>query len=151
MDALDFKGGARNDFLGLSILLENSQIWQPLVHGSHRDGATAVHIGLIHINNNRVLELGKRLRHGYLDEGIQAFGNVRDSDCAICSSSLCSNELPVFQNIEHRSLQRIFRIVQLQKFEFDLRIILENQIYISFAVPEKFLLVFVRVIVEGVS
>ena len=111
MNAFDFKGSAGDDFLGLAILLENGQVWQPLVHSGHGYGSAAVHISLIHMDNNRVLELGKRLRHGHLNEGECSCGDIGDGDGPIRPSGFCADELPILEDVKNGSLQRIFRII----------------------------------------
>ena len=151
VDALHLEHRAGDHLARLPIPLEDGKIGKLVVHRGDGDRAAAVNIRLIHMDDHRLRQTGKRRRDRDLYEGIQALSDAGDGDDAGGVRGLRSDDLAVLQDIEDRTLDGAVRIVHLQQFDLDLGIIFKNQIHIAFAVPVELLADFVGIAADGIS
>ena len=151
VDALHLEHRAGNHFPGLPVPLEDGKIGELVVHRGDGDRAAAVNIRLIHMDDHRLRQPGKRRRDRDLYEGIQALSDAGDGDDAGGVRGLRSDDLAVLQDIEDSTLDGAVRIVHLQQFDLDLGIIFKDQIHIAFAVPVELLADFVGIAAGGVA
>ena len=122
---------------GLGVPLQDREVRQLLVRRRNGDGATAVDGGLVNVGKHRFRQLGEGGRRGDLNEGIHTLSHVRHRDGAIFLGSLGADDLPIPQNIEHRTREGIVGIVQLHELDSDLAVILEDESHIGLSIPHK--------------
>ena len=104
VDALHLEHRAGNHFPGLPVPLEDGKIGELVVHRGDGDRAAAVNIRLIHMDDHRLRQPGKRRRDRDLYEGIQALSDAGDGDDAGGVRGLRSDDLAVLQDIEDSTL-----------------------------------------------
>ncbi len=151
VDALDLEHRAGNHFPGLPVPLEDGEGRQHLIHRRDRDGAAAVHGGLIHMGDDRLLQFGIRSRYGYLEKGVHPLGDVGNDDAAIRVGGLRGNHLAVLDHIEHSAFDGVVRVIQLDQLNFDLGVVFKNQVNIMLAIPIEFLTDLIGIAAGGVA
>ena len=107
MNASDFKHRAGDHLTRLSVPLEDGEGRKHLIHRRDGDGAAAVHSGLIHMGDDRLLQFGIRGRDRYLEKGVHPLGNIGNDDAAVRVGGLRGNHLAVFDHIEHGALDGV--------------------------------------------
>ena len=145
VDAADFKGGVGNRLPVLLIPLQNGELGEVCIGGRHRDRAAAIHHGLVHIDQHRLLEFGLAGRCGDLHKRKKAFGHIGDRDGACGSGLVRGDQLAVFKDVEDSVGEGIPGVVQLQQLDLDFGIVFKDQGDLIFPVPIEFLLDFVGI------
>ena len=127
MDPLDLEDSAGDDsILITAIPFPDGQIGQALVLGSYFNGDAPIHRGLIHMDDDRLRQLCKRLRCVCLHEGEHSLGDIGDHNAARAVRFLSSDDLAVLDHMEDCAGEGITGVVQLQQFDFDAGIVLKN-------------------------
>ena len=150
VDASDFKHRAGDYLTRLSVTLEDGEGRKHLIHRRDGYGAAAVHGGLIHMGDDRLLQFSVRGRDGYLEKGVHPLGDIGNDNAAVRVGGLRGNHLAVFDHIEHGALNGVIRVIQLDQLNFDLGVVFKNQIDIMLAVPVELLADLVRIIAGGI-
>ena len=150
MDTFDFKYGTRDNFPSLSVSFQNGQCREHLVYRRDGNNATPVHSSLIHMCDNRLLQLGIGSRYGHFEKCVHSFSDIRNNDAAIRIGGLCGNDLTVLDHVEHGALNRFIGIIQFDQLDFDFGVVFKNQVNIMFTIPIELLPHFVRITADGI-
>ena len=150
MDALYLENSTWNNISCLAITLKDRQGRKFFINCGNRNRAAAIHIFLIHMNDNRFLKARIRSWHIDFNESIKTFGDVGNGNNSSSIGFLCGNDLPIFQNIEYCAFDGLVGVVYFQKFEFYFRVIFEHKVNVALAVPIELLPYLVRIFADRI-
>ena len=151
VDTFNLKYCARDDLPGLPISFQNGEIGKLVVYSGDSNCAASINIRLIHMDSHRLCQTGKGRRNRDFHEGIQALSDTSDSDNAGGIGGLRADDLPILQDVEYRTPDRIIRVIHFLKLNLDLRIIFKHKVYITLTVPVELLADLVRVTAGGIT
>ena len=128
VNAHNFKCGVGDRSARGGVLLLDGEIGQLLVRRRDRDEASALDVSLIHIDADRLVQFRVPRRSGNLHKDVHPGFHVVHGDFSGGVRFLRGDNLPVFQDIEHRAGEGIVGVVQLHQLNFHFRVVLKDKL-----------------------